>query len=121
MVRSDPLALAFSTVLLLYSRCVNPSRLDISSWSSCNHVSSGGLRKGGMWTPSLSLWFLSCLVLQTFTRFEMDNIFDKENKIFQKKIKEIMLVTLSHSYSHNLCSGYVTVRHLYNCSVGFAQ
>jgi len=47
MVRSDPLALAFSTVLLLYSRCVNPSRLDISSWSSCNHVSSGGLRKEG--------------------------------------------------------------------------
>jgi len=42
----------------------------------------------------------------------MDNIFDKENKIFQKKIKEIMLVTLSPSYSHNLCSGCVTVRHL---------
>lgn len=87
MVRSDLLALAFLTVLLLYSWCLNPSRLDISSSSSCNHVSSGGLRKEGMWTPSSSLWFLSCLVLQTFTRFEMDYIFDKENKIFQKKKK----------------------------------
>lgn len=85
MVRSDLLALAFSTVLLLYSWSTT---LLISSSSSCIHVSSGGLRKEGMWTPSLSLWFLSCLVLQTLTRFEMDYIFDKENKIFKKTQKK---------------------------------